>query len=382
MFYPWSYQHLEPTLSKRRRQMIWGLRSESVHIVDIFGVFQTAHLGPLNHPNMETALRTTHISRRLCAAAIASLVMSLPGIAAAQAFPSKPIRFIVPFAAGGTSDTVTRLIGKELTEIWKVPVVVDNRPGAGGNVGSEMVAHSAPDGYTILMGTVATHGINASLYAKMPYDPVKDFEPVSLVASTPSVLMVHPSVPVKSVADLVSYAKANPGKLNYGSSGNGSSHHLAGQMFTSMAGVNMVHVPYKGTAAAITDLLAGQIQLTFDTLPSAMPHVKAGKLKPLAVTSAQRYPALPNLPTVADTLPGYEIGSWYGVLAPAGTPREVVKKLSDDIAAVVRRPDMQEKLLAQGAKPVGGTSEQFAAHIQSELKKWSTVVKESGARVD
>ncbi len=308
--------------------------------------------------------------------------MSLPGIAAAQAFPSKPIRFIVPFAAGGTSDTVTRLISKELTEIWKVPVVVDNRPGAGGNVGSEIVAHSAPDGYTILMGTVATHGINNSLYAKMPYDPVKDFEPVSLVASTPSVLMVHPSVPVKSVADLVSYAKANPGKLNYGSSGNGSSHHLAGQMFASMAGVNMVHVPYKGTAAAITDLLAGQIQLTFDTLPSAMPHVKAGKLKPLAVTSAQRYPALPNLPTVADTLPGYEIGSWYGVLAPAGTPRDVVKKLSDDVAAVVRRPEMQEKLLAQGAKPVGSTSEQFAAHIQSELKKWSTVVKESGARVD
>lgn len=331
---------------------------------------------------METALRTTPISRRLCTAAIASLLVSLHGVAAAQSFPSKPIRFIVPFAAGGTSDTVTRLIGKELTGIWKVPVVVDNRPGAGGNVGSEIVAHSAPDGYTILMGTVATHGINKSLYAKMPYDPVKDFEPVSLVASTPSVLMVHPSVPVNSVAELVSHAKANPGKLNYGSSGNGSSHHLAGQMFSSLAGVNMVHVPYKGTAAAITDLLAGQIQLTFDTLPSAMPHVKAGKLKPLAVTSAQRYPALPNLPTVADTLPGYEIGSWYGVLAPAGTPREVVKKLSDDIAAVVHRADMQEKLLAQGAKPVGSTSEQFAAHIQSELKKWSTVVKDSGARVD
>ena len=319
---------------------------------------------------------------RRCAIALATALLGVQGIAAAQGFPSKSVQFIVPFAAGGTSDVVTRLVSKDLSERWGVPVIIENRPGAGGIIGSEVVARATPDGHTLLMGTVATHGINKSLYAKMPYDPVKDFEPVSLVASTPSVLMVHPSVPVNSVAELVAYARKNPGRLHYGSSGNGSSHHLAGQMFSSMAGVDMVHVPYKGTAAALTDLLGGRIELTFDTLPSAMPHVKAGKLKALAVTSAKRYPALPDIPTVADTIPGYEIASWYAVLAPAGTPRDVVKKLGDDIGAVVHKPEMQEKLLAQGATPVGSTPDQLAAHVQSELKKWAAVVKASGARVD
>jgi tripartite-type tricarboxylate transporter receptor subunit TctC len=329
---------------------------------------------------METDMRIPFV--RACMAAT-SLLLALHGsFAAAQSYPSRPIRFVVPFAAGGTSDVVTRTIGRELSELWKVPVVIDNRPGAGGNIGSEVVAHSAPDGYTLLMGTVATHGINASLYSKLPFDPVKDFEPVTLVASTPSVLMVHSSVPANSVAELIAYAKGNPGMLNFGTSGNGSSHHLAGELFDSMAGVKMMHIPYKGTAAAITDLLVGQIQLTFDTLPSAMPYVKSGRLKALAVTSTQRYPALPNLPTISESLPGYEIGSWYGVLAPAGTPRDILKKVSDGIAAIVRRPEMREKLLAQGATPVGSTPEQFAAHIQRELKKWAVVVKDSGARVD
>jgi tripartite-type tricarboxylate transporter receptor subunit TctC len=329
---------------------------------------------------METDMRIPFV--RACMAAT-SLLLTLHGsFAAAQSYPSRPIRFVVPFAAGGTSDVVTRTIGRELSELWKVPVVIDNRPGAGGNIGSEVVAHSAPDGYTLLMGTVATHGINASLYSKLPFDAVKDFEPVTLVASTPSVLMVHSSVPANSVAELIAYAKSNPGMLNFGTSGNGSSHHLAGELFDSMAGVKMMHIPYKGTAAAITDLLVGQIQLTFDTLPSAMPYVKSGRLKALAVTSTQRYPALPNLPTISESLPGYEIGSWYGVLAPAGTPRDILKKVSDGIAAIVRRPEMREKLLAQGATPVGSTPEQFAAHIQRELKKWAVVVKDSGARVD
>ncbi|MGB3069224.1 MAG: tripartite tricarboxylate transporter substrate binding protein [Ottowia sp.] len=300
----------------------------------------------------------------------------------ADTFPSKPVRLIVPFAAGGTSDVVTRLIGDELAKTWKVPVIVDNRPGAGGNIGSDMVARATPDGYTLLMGTVATHGINASLYSRLPYNPVKDFEPVSLVASTPSLLMINPKLPVNSVAELVAYAKANPGKLNYGSAGNGSSHHLAGQLFESLAGAQMVHVPYKGTAAAITDLVAGQIQLTFDTLPSALPHVRAGTLRALAVTSRERYPTLPQLPTVASTVPNYEIESWYGVLAPAGTPGTIVTKLSTDIAAIVQQPGIREKLLNQGARAIGSTPQQFGVHIHSELKKWAAVVKDSGARIE
>jgi tripartite-type tricarboxylate transporter receptor subunit TctC len=319
---------------------------------------------------------------QLCTAAAAFLLASGSAQAQPQSYPNHPVRIVVPFAAGGTSDVVTRLIGRELTELWKQPVIVENRPGAGGNIGTEVVANSPADGYTLLMGTVATHGINQTLYAKLPYDPVKSFEPVSLVASSPSVLMVNPSIPVSTVPEFIAYAKAHPGKLNYGSSGNGSSHHLAGQMFNSMAKVQMIHVPYKGTAAAITDLLAGQIQLTIDTLPSAMPYVKSGRLKAIALTSAQRYPALPNLPTIAETVPGYEIGSWYGVLAPAGTPPEIVKKISADIAAVVNKPEINKALLDGGAKPIASTPEQFAAVIRSELKKWAAVVNESGARID
>ncbi len=319
-------------------------------------------------------------SFRNCLTIIAALA-SVP-LASADTFPARPVRLIVPFATGGTSDIVSRMLAKELSDEWKMSIVVDNRPGAGGILGSEIVARAAPDGYTLLMGTVATHGINASLYSKLPYDTVKDFDPVSLVASTPSVLMVHPSVPVSSVAEFIAYAKANPGKLNFGSSGNGSSHHLAGEMFNSEAGVKMVHVPYKGTAAAITDLLAGQIQLTIDTLPSAMPYVKSDKLKALGVTSTQRYRTLPDLPAIAESLPGYEIASWYGMLAPAGTPPDVIRKIGEDVGRIVRRTDFRDKLLAQGATPVGSTAEQFRTHIQNELAKWAKVVKSSGARVN
>ena len=262
-------------------------------------------------------------------------------------------------------------------------MVVENRAGAGGNIGAEVVARAAPDGYTLLMGTVATHGINVSLYNKMAFDPVKDFEPVSLVASTPSVLAVNPALPVNSVQQFVAYLKARPGQLYFGSPGNGSSHHLAGELFNSMAGTKMVHVPYRGTAAAITDTISGQIHVIIDTLPSSMSFVKTGKLKVLAVTSTQRDPALPDLPTVAEAgVPGYEVGSWYGLLLPAGTPPAIVKKVSEDVAKIVHSPAIHAKLQAQGATPVGSTPAQFTAHIRKEIDKWSVVVKSSGAKVD
>lgn len=321
-------------------------------------------------------------NRLACTAAAACLAFAaLP--AHADTYPARPIRVIVPFAAAGTTDLVTRILAQELGTRWNVPIVVDNRPGAGGNIGSDAAAHAEPDGYTLLMGTVATHGINASLYKRMPYDPVKDFAPIGLVASTPSVLEVNPKVPVDSVAQFIDYLKANPGKLYFGSAGNGSSHHLAGELFDSMAGVKMVHVPYRGTAAAVTDLLAGQVQVIFDTLPSAMPYVKSGKLKALAVTSLQRDPALPDVPTLAESgLPGYEVGSWYGLLAPAGTPPDVVKKISTAVADIVHTPDTRRKLLELGATPVGNTPAQFADYIQREIAKWAVVVKASGAQVD
>lgn len=320
---------------------------------------------------------------RVGAAVIMVLSTFASSTARADDYPSRALRIVVPFAAGGTSDLVTRIVGQALGMELKVAVVVDNHPGAGGNIGSDLVAHAPADGYTLLMGTVATHGINATLYKKMPFNPVKDFAPVSLVASTPSVLEVNPSLPIKSVQDLIAYAKANPGKLHFGSAGNGSSHHLAGELFDSMANVQMTHVPYRGTPAAVTDALAGQVQVIFDTLPSAMPYVKSGQLRALAVTSPRRDPSLPNLPTLAESgLPGYEVGSWYGLLAPAGTPTARVDKISKVIAAIVRRPDIKQKLIDQGATPVGGTPAEFSAHIASELKKWSTVVKAAGAQVD
>jgi tripartite-type tricarboxylate transporter receptor subunit TctC len=308
---------------------------------------------------------------------------ALASLAWAQSYPTKPIRLVVPFPAGGTTDILARAAAQKLTEAWGQTVIVDNRPGAGGNIGSELVAKSAPDGYTLEMGTVGTHAINASLYAKMPYDHVKDFVPVILVAGVPNVLVVHPSVPVHSVAELIAYAKANPGKLNFASSGSGTSIHLSGELFKVMAGVQMTHVPYKGSAPAVQDLLGGQVQLMFDNLPSSLPHIKAGKLRALAVTSATRASALPDVPTVAEAgLPGFEASSWFGVLAPAGTPPAIVAKLNAEIAKWLATPEAKEKLSAQGANIAGGTPEDFAKHIAGETTKWARVVKESGAKVD
>ena len=317
----------------------------------------------------------------------ATCTLALTAVAVTPAFaedyPSRPIRVVVPFAAGGTSDLIGRTIGQALGGKLNTSVVIDNRPGAGGNIGSDLVAHASPDGYTLLLGTVATHGINASLYKSMVFDPVKDFSPISLVASSPSVLEVNAALPIKSVHDLIAYAKSNPGKLNFGSAGNGSSHHLAGELFSTMAGVKMTHVPYRGTAAAVTDTIAGEVQVIFDTLPSAMPFIKSGQLRPLAVSSAKRDPALPDLPTLAESgLPNYEVGSWYGLLAPAGTPPAIVETLSKSVAEIVSRPAIKQKLIEQGATPIGSTPIEFSAHIDRELKKWAPVVKASGAQID
>lgn len=317
----------------------------------------------------------------LSAMAMASLCFTSP--AQADTYPSQAIRLVVPYAAGGTSDTIARLLSDRMASALKVPVVVENRAGAGGNIGTEQVARAKPDGYTILMGVVATHGINASLYKNIGYDPVKDFEPVTLIASTPSVVLVHPSVPANSVQELIDYAKKNPGKLNVGSSGNGSSHHLAGELFKSMTGVDMMHIPYKGTAAAQVDLIAGEIQVLIDTLPGAMPHLKSGKVRALAVTSPERDPALPDLPTVAEAgVPGYEVGSWYGLLFPAGTPKDIVQRMNSVVVEIVNTPEIKQRLIDNGAKPVANTPEEFAAHIKSELKKWAEVIRTAGAAVD
>jgi tripartite-type tricarboxylate transporter receptor subunit TctC len=315
--------------------------------------------------------------------ALVALGVAAPASAQGGGYPGKPIRIVVPFPPGGTTDILARAVGQQLAQAWGQQVIVDNRPGAGGNIGSELVAKSAPDGYTLLMGTVGTHAINPSLYAKMPYDHVKDFTPVILVAGVPNVLVVHPSVPANTVAELIAYGKANPGKLNFASSGSGTSIHLAGELFKVQTGLQMTHVPYKGSAPAIQDLLGGQVQLMFDNLPSALPQIKAGKLRALGVTSATRAAALPDVPTIAESgLPGFEASSWFGLLAPAGTPRDVVARIDTEVARWLASPEAKEKLLAQGAIAGGGTSDDFARHIAAETAKWAKVVKESGAKVD
>jgi len=304
-------------------------------------------------------------------------------VGAQGTYPTKPVRLVVPFPAGGTTDILARAVAQKLSETWGQQVIVDNRPGAGGNIGSELVAKSPPDGYTLLMGTVGTHAINPSLYAKMPYDHVKDFVPVILVAGVPNVLVVNPSLPVNSVQELIAYAKANPNKLNFASSGNGTSIHLSGELFRTMTGVQMTHVPYKGSSPALTDLIGGQVQLMFDNLPSSLAFIKANRLRALAVTSTTRAPALPDVPTMVEAgVPGFEASSWFGVLAPAGTPPDIVARINGDVAKWLATPEAREKMMAQGAIAVGGSPDDFARHIAAETAKWAKVVKESGAKVD
>jgi tripartite-type tricarboxylate transporter receptor subunit TctC len=328
-----------------------------------------------------------HLLRRCVIAAIACVLTGGVGVASlpacAQAYPTKPIRLVVPFPAGGSLDVVARAIGQKLTEAWGQPVVIDNRPGAGGNIGADLVAKSAPDGYTILEGALSTHAVNVSLYDKMPYDPVRDFVPITLVATTPNVLVLNPTLPVKSVPELVAYAKAHPGGLSFGSGSNGSAGHLAGELFKSEAGVDMVHIPYKGAAPALQALLAGDTQLMFDNLANSMPQLKAGRLKALAVTTAKRSALIPELPTLAETgLPGFDIYTWWGFMAPAGTPKEIIAKWNAEVTRILGTPEMKAFFAQQGAEPAPTTPEQFAALIRSEIPKYAKIVKASGAKVD
>ncbi len=327
-----------------------------------------------------------HLARHLGQLTVLALGLALvPAAPAHAAYPERPITMVVPFSAGGTTDILARIVGEELGKRLGQQVVIDNRPGAGGNIGTAVVAKAAPDGYILVMGTIGTHAINASIYESMPYDPVQDFAPVTNVATVPNVLVAHPSAPFRTVPEMIDYAKANPGALNFASSGNGSSIHLSGELFKAMAEIDMVHVPYKGSGPAVIDMISGQVPLMimFDNLPSSLPQIKAGKLMALAVTSADRTPILPDVPTIAEAaLPGYEATPWFGVLAPAGTPKEIIGRLNSEIVAILGMPAVKESLLEQGAEPVGDTPEHFAEVIKADLAKWNTLIEKAGISID
>jgi tripartite-type tricarboxylate transporter receptor subunit TctC len=316
------------------------------------------------------------------AAAVALLAVgaTVVGPAAAQAFPNKPIRLVVTFPPGGAPDILARLFADK-AQLGQ-PVVVDNKPGAGGNIGAEMVAKAPADGYTLVMGTVGTHSINGALYSKMPYDMVKDFAPVGHVASAPNLLVVTNSLPVKNVAELISYMKANPDKLSFGSPGIGTSVHVSGELFKSLTGTSMQHVPYKGRQFAIPDLVGGSIQVMFDNMPSALPMAKEGKIRALAQTTATRSGAAPDVPTVAETVPGFEATTWFAMFAPAGTPKDVVARINAEMQRVYKLPDVAEKLKALGLETWISTPEELARYQATEMTKWAKVVKDSGAKAD
>ena len=320
--------------------------------------------------------------KRVAAAltAVLALLGALP--AQSQPYPNKPIRIVVPFAAGGTSDILARAIGPRITEVWNQPVVVENRTGANGNVGADFVAKSAPDGYTMLLSDVGALSINPSVYINMPFDPAKDFSPIVMVSYSPHVLAVHPSVPVANVKELIAYARANPGKLNFANSGTGGAPHLAGVEFAARTGVEWAYIPYKGGSAAVTDVIAGNANVLFNGMLATYPSVKGGRLKGLAVSSAQRVPSAPELPTVAETLPGFETGSYQGLLAAAGTRREIVTKLNAELTRILNTGDMKEFLAKQGTEVRAGAPEALGAFIVSEKARWAKVVKEAGIKAD
>jgi tripartite-type tricarboxylate transporter receptor subunit TctC len=310
-----------------------------------------------------------------------ALLLGVVSAVLAQSYPTRPIRFIVPFAPGGSTDTLARTLSSKLGEALGQQVVVDNRAGGNGNIGTDLVAHAAPDGYTILLGYIANLAIGPSLYAKLPYDPVGDFAPITLLAVAPNILVVHPSVPVKNFQEFIAYAKANPTKINFASAAVASPGHLSGELLNLAAGIHMQHVPYKGSGQAVVDLVGGQVQAMVSGMSSVMPHIKAGRLRPLAVTGSQRSPAVPELPTIGESgFPKFEATAWYGVLAPAGTPPAIVTRLHDEIVRALKMPDVKERLEYVGFEIVGGTPAAFGAYIKTEIKKWAPVVKASGAK--
>ncbi len=318
--------------------------------------------------------------RRLFLTAMAAIAC-LHGAAFAQAFPAKPVRIVVPFPPGGGTDIGTRILAQKLSEAWGQSVVIENKGGAAGIVGTEFVAKAAPDGYTLMMGNIGTHAINVSLYKKLPYDPVRDFAPISHIAGLPLFLLVHPSVPANSTTDLVALLKSRPGQFDYSSSGSGGSMHVAAELFKSMAGVRIVHIPYKGGGPAVADLIAGQVKISFATVLETLGHVKSGRVRALAVTSSRRSLAAPEFPTVAESgLPGYESTSWLALFAPAGTPREIVARVSADAARVMNTPEVRERFVAQGADPIGSTSEQLAAVLARDIAKYAKVMRDSGTQ--
>jgi tripartite-type tricarboxylate transporter receptor subunit TctC len=311
------------------------------------------------------------------------LALAAPAEQHAADFPGKPIRFIVPYPPAGTAGIQARAIGDRLADAWRQPVVIDHRPGGGGNIGVELAAKAPPDGYTIVIGTAQTHAINPSVFRRLPYDPVKDFAPVTLVSATPQVMVIHPSLPANTVREFVVAAKARAGQLAYASNGNGSTQHIAGEMFRSMAGITLIHVPYKGSAQALPDLLSGQIALMFNNLHQTLPQARAGRLRTLAVTSARRSALAPELPTVAESgFPGYEIGSWFAIYAPAGTPRAIVSKLHHAIANALASAEVKQQLATQGGELLGGGPEVLVALMQAEIPRYAKVVRDTGARVD
>jgi tripartite-type tricarboxylate transporter receptor subunit TctC len=322
-----------------------------------------------------------HLSRRVLVAAAALALAT--GSAFSQSWPTKPIRLVIPFPAGGSTDVVGRVIAEKVSQSIGQPVVVENRAGAGGTTGSSVVAKSAPDGYTFLMGTSSTHAIAPALYAKPPYDVARDFAPVTLLGTATILMVVHPSVPAKSVAEFIAWAKARPGQVMFGSTGNGSVSHLTAEYFKSLAGVDMQHIPYKGDTPMTLDLVAGRVHVAFGTAVAFLPHVQAGKLNALAVTDARPSPVAPRLPTVASSgLPGFEALQWFGLLAPAGTPRDVVTRMHTEVAKALQLPDVQEKLQGLGMQIIGGGPDQFGAFMRSESIKWTKIVRDSGAKVD
>jgi len=314
-------------------------------------------------------------------AAVGALLIPLCASTYAADYPQRPIRLIVPFAAGGGLEITARSIGQKLTEKRGQSIVIDNRPGAATIVGSEIAAKASPDGYTLLMITT-TFAINPSLYGKLPYDPNKDFAPVTQITSVPNILVVNPSIPAHNVRELIALAKAKPGQINYASAGSGTSPHLAAELFKTMASIEMTHIPYKGIPPAVTDVIAGRVTMLMTTTISAAPHVKSGRLRALAITSPKRLAAMPDVPAIGETVPGYEADAFQGMVAPAGVPKEIVRQLADDIAAIVRLPEIRERIIADGAEPIGSTPEAFGAFLKKEMLKWGKVVKESGARPD